>query len=425
MSAEQYLLVMPKLGLTMTEGTVTQWQIAPGQRFSAGDVVVVIESEKTTVDVDAPADGILNEILIGESQTVPVGTLLANWQLDGHADASSSNTLKSQPSEIAPPVSAIPPPPPATLASVAPTPARRSTERQMATPLARRLARDAGLDLGSVSGSGPRGRIQAADVTAAVNQPEAQFRVPHHPTEPLATSLVTTHDRSPGSVTVPSNIEKTMATRLTAAKRDIPHFYLSVDIDVGPLLELRESLNRLNRERRISVTHLLIAAIVHGLKAVPRMNSVWTEEGFLRYDQINVGIAIDTERGLMSPVVKNLGNESLNGMVRKIDDVIDRARQGALLPDDHQGAAITVSNAGMYNLRYMTSIIVPGQSAILGVGAIQNCFRPDASGAPTLRREIGVVLSADHRLHTGVSALAFLRAFERVVTEPLHLLTSP
>jgi pyruvate dehydrogenase E2 component (dihydrolipoamide acetyltransferase) len=171
------------------------------------------------------------------------------------------------------------------------------------------------------------------------------------------------------------------------------------------------------------MTHLLIAAVVRGLKAVPRMNTVWTDEGYLPYECIDVGIAVDTDRGLMSPVVRDLGGESFDGMAAKIDDMIARARQGALLPEDQKGGAITVSNAGMHHVRYMTSIIVPGQSAILGVGAVQDCFRPDATGAPVLRRELGVVLSVDHRVHTGIGALDFLKAFEQALLEPLRLLT--
>ncbi len=416
---------MPKLGLTMTEGMVSKWEIAEGQRFAAGDIVVVIESEKTAFDVEAPAAGTLQKVLVGESETVPVGTLLAHWQLDGGEVVSQPVTQQERSAEAAAPASNRAESPPTVAAPTSGAHAQQHSGRRLATPLARRLAHEAKANLDSIIGSGPRSRIQAADVKAVltVSAKLPQSRSAGRPEAMPAPGAVAASDRPPGNLLPPSGIERTMAARVTAAKRDIPHFYLAVDIDVGPLMAMRASLNRVNSERRVSMSHLFIAAVVHSLRAVPRMNAVWTEEGILSYDRIDVGIAVDTKRGLMSPVVRDLGGDSLYGLVSKIDDVIDRARHGALGPDDQKGGAISVSNAGMHHVHYMTSIIVPGQSSILGIGAVQDCFRPDASGVPTLRRELGVVLSADHRVHTGVGALAFLEALERALAEPLHFLT--
>ena len=213
-----------------------------------------------------------------------------------------------------------------------------------------------------------------------------------------------------------------MASRVSASKLTIPHFYLSIDVDASALLDLRRNLNALPDRPRASVTHLLLAAVVEALRRVPAMNRVWTEDGMLTLPTLDVGLAVDTNRGLMSPVVRDLADKGFFGVVRSVDAVIQRARDGTLRLGDLQGGAITISNAGMHDVRYMGSIIVPGQSAILGVGSVQECFRPDEQGRPVLRREIGIVLSADHRIHTGVSALGFLNALKTVLQSPLALL---
>lgn len=376
-------LVMPKLGLTMTEGAVAEWSIQPGARFTAGQILFVVESDKTAVEIEAPADGVLHEILVPAGDTVPVGTEIGRWTLDGDKAA-------------APTADAAPRP------SADPAPAARI----VATPLARRRAVAGGIDLAEVTGTGPRGRVVAADVDAAI----AAHGGTREPTAAGAhVAALTPHQR-------------TMAARVTASKRDIPHFYLSIDVDTGELLALRASLNELPGRPRVSVTHLLVAAVVEALRRVPSMNRVWSEDGVRNLPAVDVGLAIDTPQGLMSPVVHDLAARSFFGVVRSVDEVIARARSASLRPTDFEGGAITVSNAGMHDVRYMGSIIVPGQSAILGVGSVQSCFRPDAAGRPVARRELGMVLSADHRLHTGVSALAFLGELKSILQRPLALI---
>lgn len=383
-------LVMPKLGLTMTEGTLAAWRVGAGTPFAEGDVLAVIESDKVAYDLEASEAGAFAAILVGESETVPVGTPIARWQ-DGTERGATP-----------------------------PAPAPQTPGRRLATPLARRLAARHGVDLAALAGSGPRGRIQAADVEAAAATagraaspaPASPDPVPSPPPDPAG-----------GRLEPPTPAGRRMAARLTAAKRDIPHFYLSADIEVSRTGEVRRLLNGAPGRPRLSMTHMLVAAIAHALRAVPAMNRVWAEEGILSHDRIDVGLAVDTGRGLMSPVVRDLGRDGIYRIARKVDAVVARARDGALRPDDVGGGAITLSNAGMHDVRYMTSIIVPGQSAILGVGAVQDCFRPDAAGAPVLRRELGVVLSADHRVHTGVGALEFLREFRTALAEPVLFLS--
>lgn len=423
MSADRQL-VMPKLGLTMTEGAVAEWSIQPGARFTAGQTVFVVESDKAAVEFEAPADGILHEILVPVGTTVPVGTEIGKWTLadDGQAASLEDETppaaaAVATPTALAPATPAVATGAQARQHSTAADVAGAASPRIIATPLARRHATSGNVDLGSVPGTGPRGRIVAADVAAAV-----QARSEVRSLAPAAqVSRATPAALAAGAVVVPTTSQRTMAARVTASKREIPHFYLSIDVDVDELLALRQSLNEIPERPRTSVTHLLVAAVVEALRRAPNMNRVWIEEGLKELPSVDVGLAVDTPHGLMSPVVRDLGPQSFFGIVRAADAVIGRARTASLRAADVQGGAITISNAGMHDVRYMSSIIVPGQSAILGVGSVQSCFRPDAEGRPVLRRELGLVLSADHRIHTGVSALTFLNHLKSILQRPLHL----
>ncbi|WP_048440850.1 dihydrolipoamide acetyltransferase family protein [Caenimonas sp. SL110] len=422
MSADRQL-VLPKLGLTMTEGSVAEWSIQPGTRFTAGQVVFVVESDKAAVEFEAPADGVLHEILVPVGQTVAVGTEIGKWTLAG-ASAAASRPDEAQPPAAPPTVT--PAATPATTPAATPAAATPPT-RIIATPLARRHASSGNVDLVGMTGTGPHGRIVAADVAAAVlARSETTATAATSPAAKApgvaAAATSTAAATAAGVLVAPTTSQRTMAARVSASKREIPHFYLSIDVDMGELFALRQSLNELPDRPRASVTHLLIAAVAQALRMSPDMNAVWTEEGLQQLPTLDVGLAVDTPHGLMSPVVRDLGQQSFFGIVRRADEVIGRARTASLRAADVQGGAITISNAGMHDVRYMSSIIVPGQSAILGVGSVQSCFRPDAEGRPVLRRELGLVLSADHRIHTGVSALTFLNQLKSILQRPLQLL---
>lgn len=392
-------LVLPKLGLTMTEGAIAAWNMEPGARFAAGQIIVSVESEKVVFEVDAPADGTLVEILVPQGETVPVGTEIGRWQLDGDAVPERA-AASAPPPRLAKESGGSP-----ALHTPPPRSANAVQHRILATPLARRSAAAAGLDLAGISGTGPRGRIQQADVDAA-QAVRAALPAPSG-----------THD----APSPPSAFQRTMADRMVRSKREIPHFYLSVDVEMSAALSLRKELTAAGTQR-ISVTHLIIAAAVHALRENPGMNRVWTDESIVRQAAIDVGLAVDTPRGLLNPMVRDLARLGFLELVRRTDETIARTREGRLDPADLGGGALSISNAGMHELRYMQSIIVPGQSAILGIGSIQSVFRPDEDGAPVIRRELGVVLSADHRLHTGIEALAFLTSFRTALQKPLHML---
>lgn len=408
-------LLVPKLGLTMTEGVLVEWMVAPGASFKANQSLFVIESEKAAIEIPAEGDGVLLEVIADLGVTLPVGSVIGFWD-DGVAGQNSAVAAKgpaitrveSTGIQIS------------TMTSVGGTiaPVQPAAMRVPVTPLARRLAQQRGIDLSQIHGSGPHSRIRARDIPETAS-PVAQ--VSHIPVPDAAINGGTP---GAGVLRQPSTVEKTIARRLTAAKHDIPHFYLAVEAEISRLQALRAELNAVQTSVRFTLNHFIVAAVGRSLAEMPQINRVWTDEGILSLDATDVGMAVSTERGLTVPVLRNVGGSSLAGIASLASCAIERALAGRLAADDMAGGAITVSNAGMHDVTYMTSIINPGQAMILGVGSVRELFRPDAAGQPSLRREIGLVLSADHRVLDGVSALAFLKRIVGYLEQPLALLVS-
>ncbi len=403
-------LLVPKLGLTMTEGTLVEWMVAPGQAFRADQSLFVVESEKAATEIPAEADGVLLEITGEIGATLPVGTVIGYWD-DGEAGESAAAPAATGAVAAAPPA--------AEAHAAAPSVASRGAasadaSRVPVTPLARRLAQQRGIDLAGLRGSGPRGRIRARDL------PEAGAAAASAVVAPVAPPPAP----AAGTLRAPSATEQTIARRLTAAKQSVPHFYLAREAEVSALQALRAELNAAQGALRFSLNHFILAAVGRALAAMPEVNRVWTDDGILNLHDSDVGMAVDTERGLMVPVLRDLGRQPLAAVARSASTAIERARAGRLGGADMAGGAITVSNAGMHDVSYMTSIINPGQSMILGVGSVRELFRPDAEGRPALRRELGMVLSADHRVLDGVTALRFLQQVVHALERPLSLLVA-
>lgn len=225
-----------------------------------------------------------------------------------------------------------------------------------------------------------------------------------------------------GTLREPSGLERTIAQRLTQAKQRIPHFYLSVEAEVSALLQLRQQMNAAQTRQKLTLNHFVLAAVGQALEAMPQLNCVWTEQGILSLASSDVGMAVNTDKGLMVPVLRDVGKQSLGAVARQSAELIALVQAGRLSAAQMQGGAITVSNAGMHDVTYMASIINPGQSMILGVGSVREVFRPDANGQPVVRREMGMVLSADHRVLDGVTALQFLKRIVQALSQPAGLL---
>lgn len=383
---------MPKLGLTMTEGSVSEWTVTTGSSYKKDECLFVIETDKITNDIVAEADGKLVEILVPAGTTVAVGTVLAYWE-DGSAD----QTTSCQQGTATVSKTTIP------VATRLPA----SATRIISSPLARRIASQHKLDLGSITGTGPKGRIVARDVQSHIH-PIAE--------QPLPDSGYVLQQPTPAQLTV--------AKRLTAGKQETPHFYLALEADVTKLLALRQDINRDNDSNRLTINHFLVKAVATAISTLPQVNRTWASEGIRCYSQIDVGIAVNTPHGLLAPAAINIGQLGIGQVAQLVNAVIARARNNRLSQSDMGTPAITISNAGMHNVTYMSSIINPGQAMILGVGSIKGVFRPDDLGQPVLRQEMGLVLSADHRVMDGVSALEFLNRIVSLLEQPAKMLVS-
>lgn len=397
-------LLMPKLGLTMTEGVLLERSVAPGEAFAKGQILFVIETDKAATEIEAEVDGVLAEWLVGEGDTVPVGTPVGRLvSADGAASAPKTETPPEAAAPQASPQAPAPQDAPRPLAGA----------RVMATPLARRIARDKGVDLATITGTGPRGRIKLADIEAAAGVPVAPPQQPQQ-TGPGAQRRVK-----------PTPIQAAMARRLSQVKQGVPHFYLSTEAEVSTLMDLRQELNRDTERTKLTLTHFVLAAVGRALADCSNMNRVWADGEVIEYADTDVSMAVEAESGLYVPVVRGAGSVSLDQVAARARAAMDRARAGRLSAAEMEGAAIAVSNAGMHDVTWLTPIINAGQSAILGVGSVRETFRPDSDGAPCLRREMGLVFSGDHRVHTGVEGLTFLNRIRTLLENPLRLLRTP
>ncbi len=410
-------LLMPKLGLTMTEGVLAEWSVQPGTPFKADSTLFVVETDKVANEVPAEADGVLTEVTAEAGQTVAVGEVLGYWD-DGMPDA--ENVTRDNLMPAASPAGmearlAAAPAQPTQPASQAQQPASAQfggalqPHRILATPLARRIAGIEGIDLGSVKGTGPRQAVMAQDIRGhAATAVRA------------ATSKITAIDA--GTRQKPTFVQSAMARRLTAVKQQVPHFYLALEADVSKLLALREQANTLETALRFTINHFIVAAVGRALVDLPETNAVWSDGEILRYHSTDVGVAVNAEHGLLVPVVRDVGRLAFTDVAQQTNLLIERARSGRVQAQEMQGGAITVSNAGMFNVKFMTPIINPGQAMILGVGSISQQFRPDSEGRPALTKEMGLVLAGDHRLMDGVSGLKFLNRVAFYLEQPLNLL---
>ncbi|SFB01531.1 pyruvate dehydrogenase E2 component (dihydrolipoamide acetyltransferase) [Collimonas sp. OK607] len=412
-------LLMPKLGLTMTEGFLAEWNVKPGQAFKAGDSLFVVETDKVATEMPAEADGVLDSIAVETGATVAVGVIVGYWRSTGvAADASAATPPQTKSVAI---IEANP----ATSAGIAgaqpqlsqPIVAVPSTAgRIISTPLARRIAAERGIAIASVTGSGPRGRIKAGDIPAQASAPKPVVA-------PAVASAVAGRDMGIGSS--PDSIQQTTARRLTEVKQQVPHFYLAVDVEIDALLQLRKELNALQQlasRPPFTLNHFVLAAVGRALADLPQANRIWADGKIVSFRSTDVGVAVNTDRGLLVPVLRDAGRQSLDQLGVQARRLVDGARNGKLTLADTGGGAVTVSNAGMHQVRYMTPIINPGQAMILGVGAIGSVFRPDAEGRPSLRQEMGLVLAADHRILDGVSGLTFLSRVTAYLAQPMTLL---
>lgn len=391
-------LVMPKLGLTMTEGVLADWKVRPGDRVRAGQVMFVVETDKIANEIDAPSDGEIVEILVESGETVPVGAPLARWTGAGLAAGNDGAGAAAQPQQQS------------RAAGGAAENGAGNGGRVKATPLARRMARTNQLDISSVAGSGPGGRIKAADVeqalSAAAPRPDKTISAPRSAAGPERIT--------------PSAKHLAMARRVMAAKREIPHFYVTRAAEISPLAALRGQMNAAGGPK-ITVTHFLIKAVGRALIEHVEANRIWDDETLISLPDSDVGMVVNSDDGLFIPVLRNVGDKALDRIALEADGLAARARRGQLAREDMEGAAVSISNLGMAGAASLAPIINPPHAAMLGVGAPSEVFRPDQDGAPVLRREVTLTLACDHRVLDGMMAAHFLNSIVKGLEAP-HLL---
>ncbi len=403
-----YRVTMPQLGYDMTEGAVARWRKREGESVQRGEVIAEIETDKATVELEAFASGVVRKILLPEGRRVPVGTLIA---VIAGPDEPIDDILKEA---GAPPAPSAPP-------AEVPAPAAAQPEappeegRVKATPVARRLAEELGIDLRQVKGTGPEGRITREDVEAfAARLRERPAAAPPPPVEAPAV---------PEAVEEPlSRMRQTIARRMTESKQQAPHFYVTVEVDMTEAMRLREQLNaQLEEDARLSVNDLIIKAAAKALTKFPRLNSAFAGDRLKIFKAVNIAMAVATPEGLLAPVIHDAAGKSIFQIARESRELARRAREGRLRADDQVGGTFTISNLGMYNVESFSAIINPPNAAILATGSVQR--RPVVRGDQVVVADImRATISVDHRVTDGAEAAQFLGEFKRLLENPVSLL---
>ena len=396
-----YSIVMPALEMAQESGKLIAWRKKEGEAIAKGEPLLEVETDKAVVEVESPADGILAGVKAREGDVIPVGQTIGWIVQPGEAPpAESQDTASGRRMDTK-----VSLPAPAAQVKTATEPAAASAAR--ISPKARRLAREHGIDLSIVRGTGSDGEILAEDIQALVNSPAAPSSSANSAaTEPM------------------SQVARLMAERTTQSWTSVPHFFVTREIDAGALAAAREKFGpAIERERgvRLSHTDLMIASVGRALAKHPRMNATWTGSGVRLNPEINIGIAMAVDDGVITAVIPGANLKSLGEIAVLRRDLTERARAGKLRPADISGATFTISNLGMYNVDAFTAIIVAPQAAILAVGRISDRVVP-VDGKPGIRPMISLTLSTDHRVADGARAALFLNDLASTIVEPEKLL---
>ncbi|PID37118.1 MAG: pyruvate dehydrogenase complex dihydrolipoamide acetyltransferase [Rhodobacterales bacterium] len=430
-------ILMPALSPTMEEGTLAKWLVKEGDAVVSGDLIAEIETDKATMEFEAVDEGIIGKILVAEgTAAVKVNTPIAVLIEEGESAEDIAVSAPVAAVEAAPETAAKVTPEVTPVAAPAPqAPQAPDGKRIFASPLARRIAADKGLDLASLTGSGPRGRIVKADVEGAAAVPApapAPETAPATASAPAA-SLAT----GPETATVLqmyegrafeelplNNMRKTIAARLTEAKQSIPHFYLRRDIKLDALLAFRAQLNAQLEARgvKLSVNDFIIKACALALQSVPAANAVWAGDRVLQMKASDVAVAVAVEGGLFTPVLQDAENKSLSALSAEMKDLAARARDKRLAPHEYQGGAFAISNLGMFGIDNFDAVINPPHGAILAVGAGVKKPVVDADGELAVATVMSVTLSVDHRAIDGALGAELLAAIKHNLENPMGML---
>lgn len=422
-------ILMPALSPTMTEGNLARWLKNEGDTVKAGDILAEIETDKATMEVEAVDEGTLARILVpGGTQAVKVNDVIAILAEEGE-DAGAVEKPAAKPTATEPAADSKSEPAPTAAKPTEdvrkPAPPAQSGGRIVASPLARRIAAERGIDLAAITGSGPNGRIVKADVEKAPKgaaKPASSQQVAAAP----AVSGTAQFGEPEFELVPHTSMRKTIARRLQESKQFVPHFYLTVDCEIDRLLKLREEINAVAAKEgpgayKLSVNDFIVKASAIALKQVPAANASWSDDGVKMYRSADISVAVAIPNGLITPILRNADTRRLSDLSTEMKDLATRAKAGKLKPEEYIGGSFSVSNLGMYGIKDFSAIINPPQACILAVGAGEQ--RPIVrAGALAVATVMSCTLAADHRVVDGAIGAEFMAAFKRLVEQPLGML---
>ncbi len=422
-------LKMPALSPTMEEGTLAKWLVKEGDMVSSGDILAEIETDKATMEFEAVDEGVISQILVAEgTDGVKVGTVIALIAAEGEDKAAPAAAPAKAPAEVTPAAAplapaAAPPATPAAAPQPSPTPASRSDDRIIASPLAKRIAAQKGIDLQGLSGSGPNGRIVKADVEAATpGHPAPAPAVAPTAAIPAPAPVQLGDIQTPHQITKLSNMRKTIARRLTEAKQTVPHIYLTVDVRLDALLKLRADLNASLESRgiKLSVNDMLIKALGLALVQVPKCNVSVSGDQLIEYQRADISVAVSVPNGLITPIITGADGKAISAISAEMTALAARAKDGKLQPHEYQGGTASLSNMGMFGIKQFDAVINPPQGMIMAIGAGEK--RPFVVNDSL---QIATVMSAtgsfDHRAIDGADGAQLMQAFRDLCEKPLGL----
>ena len=416
---------MPKLADTMTEGTVVKWLVKEGDKVASGDILGEIETDKATMEMESFDDGIVHKLLVDAGQKVPCGTpmillLGKNEQPPAGGDLPVVAAKPAAKSAAAVAATGAAAPPPATPAVAVGSRAATSTSgaRVKASPLARKIAASRSVNLAGLSGTGPGGRIVARDVETAAARPAGGGG--------SIVAAVPAMPAGPNDKTIPlSGMRRIIAERLLASKVHLPHFYLTIEVDAGPLMHLRAEANAAAEAaggQKLTVNDFVLKAVVSAAQKVPQVNASFAGDSIIQYASINLSFAVAVEEGLVTPVIRDAQKKTLRDISDTVKELAGRARGKKLKPDEYMGGTITVSNLGAYGIEQFCAIINPPQAMILAVGAIVK--KPVVGPGDTIvaGQRMSVTLSADHRVVDGAVGATYLAELKKMIESPALML---
>ena len=436
-------VIMPKLSPTMEEGQLSRWLKKEGDKVSMGEPLAEIDTDKATMEMQALGSGVLRKILIQEGESAPLGQLIAIiGEPDEDISALTAQADSSQSAKATAPAegtkeSSAPEPGPSTPVSVKASgngsqggsaTEQASSGRLIVSPLAARIAAESGIDLRSVSGSGPGGRIIKRDVEELISgskvegapaiapAPQRHLRaVEGSPFKKAATAQASAYRDEPAS-----EMRRTIAKRLVTSLGPVPHFFLTTEIEMDRAAEMRKGINELDPELKISINDIIIKVAAAALMQHPQVNASFQDKVVRYYEHADIGVAVAIDEGLITPIVRAADQKSLSEIAAAVRDLADRARHRKLRPEEYLGATFSVSNLGMFGIDEFTAIINPPEAAILAIGAMSP--KPVVrNNEPVIRQMMRVTMSCDHRVVDGATGAKFLQTFKKILENPLFL----